>query len=174
MKYSHPNYNKITLLLQVPPPTTGISPSLLQLQWQGGPPCECKRYQCLMEAVGASAPQAEQSRAEHSRVCLASLHFKVPAWCFFCTVYSRIIPLCRPSSRVNPHLSMLKTCQWSRILQSSKFFVCLCLSSEIQWDMYHCGGGAAVLSKAIKQTTLCIKIMNTTGEGEHKKPGCIF
>lgn len=45
---------------------------------------------------------------------------------------------------------------------------------EIQWDMYHCSGGAAVLSKAIKVTTFCIKTMNITGEGGHKKPGCIF
>lgn len=69
---------------------------------------------------------------------------------------------------------MLKTCQWSRILQSSKFFVCLSPSSEIQWDMHHCSGGAAVLSKAVSQTTFCIKIINITGEDEHKKPACIF
>lgn len=56
-----------------------------------------------MEAVRASAPEAEQSR-----VYLVNLHFKFPASCFFCTVYLWISLLCRPSSRVNPHLSTLK------------------------------------------------------------------
>lgn len=130
------------------------------------------------EAVGASAPQAEQSGAERSRVCLVSLHFKVPGWCFFCTVYAWIIPLCRPSSRVNPHLNMLETC-WRHVsglvyYSLVSFLLCLSPSSEIQWDMYHCSGGAAVLSKAVRQTTFCIKIINITGEDEHKKPACIF
>lgn len=125
------------------------------------------------EAVRASAPQVEQSRA-----CLANLHFKFPASCFFSTVYLWIIPLCRPSSRVNPHLSLLKIC-WGNVhgfayYSLVSFFVHLSSSSEIQWDINNCSGGAAVLSKTIKQTTFCIKTINITGESEHEKPGWII
>lgn len=102
-----------------PPERNAVSfpPAAPVARWTSMEVQEVSEFHPEMEAVRVSAPQTEQSRAH-----LVNLLFKLPSSYFFCTVYLRIIPLCRHLSRVNPHLSMLKTCYWSCILQSSMFF----------------------------------------------------
>jgi len=90
VRYSSMNHHKSTLLLCVLPATVRkreiLSPSLPQLQQQGGP-------QLVLASVCFSLWQRQgDSALRQSRACSVSWPFKIPAWCLFRTDYLQSSP----------------------------------------------------------------------------------